>query len=266
MFRFILLSLVLNYVVVGYELSSVHANVESRVAEAKARFKELQANIGREILNSPRTASNTNLRENKGPHLTSGNYWLASYIATSASKCGQPSAIYDVYGQPVVSGCSPTGNANQWYKVTGCAPVSGAPSGVNIVYEMYSSEACSEESQVGSSYTYFLQNCGDSSSTVTYSCFPDGANPTMPWLIPQSPGTPPGYLISQYDSTDTGCSGNPTSYTVLVNGICMNEFEYACPKGNAYSSSTCSGTPYTFQLSQGCSASSSSGYLNYTCS
>lgn len=259
MFRFILLSLVLNYLVVGYELSSVDANVESRLAEAKARFKELQANIGREILNSPRTASNTNLRENKGPHLTSSNTWLASYIATSPSTCGQTNAIYDVYGQPIPDVCAPTGNANQWYKIIGCTDQGN--SGVNIVSQTYSDANC--DNTQGSQYTYFLQNCGDSSATVSYTCFDDDANPAEPWAIPS---TPSGYLISQHTSTDTGCSGNPISYTVLVNGICMNEFEYACPNGEAYSSSTCSGTPYTFALNTGCMQSSSSGSNNnYGC-
>lgn len=262
MFRFILLSLVLNYLVVGYELSSVDANVESRLAEAKARFKELQANIGREILNSPRTASNTNLRENKGPHLTASNIWLASYIATSPSTCGQPGAIYDVYGQPIPPACTPTGNANQWYKVIGCTDQGS--SGVNIVSQTYSDADCTDVQ--GSEYTYFLQNCGDSSATVSYTCFNDNTNSAAPWAIPTQPSTPAGYLISQFSSTDTSCSGNPISYTVLVNGICMNEFEYACPEGKAYSSSTCSGTPYTFALNTGCMQSSSSGSdYNYQC-
>ena len=263
MFRFILLSLVLNYLVVGYELSSVDANVESRLAEAKARFKELQANIGREILNSPRTASNTNLRENKGPHLTANNYWLASYIATSPSTCGQPGAIYDVSGQPIETDCS-TDGVGYWYKVTGCDNIQGG-GGVNIVSQTYSDDTCT--TPVGSEYTYFLQNCGDSSATVTYTCF-DATNSAEPWAVPESPqpSTPPGYLISQFSSTDTGCSGNPISYSVLVNGICMNEFEYACPNAEAYSSSTCSGTPYTFALNNGCMQSSSSGfYYNYQC-
>lgn len=259
MFRFILLSLVLNYLVVGYELSSVDANVESRLAEAKARFKELQANIGREILNSPRTTSNTNLRENKGPHLTASNIWMASYIATSPSTCGQTDAIYDVYGQPIPPACTPTGNANEWYKVTGCT--NQGSSGVNIVSQTYSDADCTNA--VGSPYTYFLQNCGDSSATVSYTCY-DDTNSAEPWKIPTDPQTPAGYLISQYSSTD--CSGIPISYTVLVNGICMNEFEYACPKGKAYSSSTCSGTFYEFELNTGCvQSSSSSSYYNYAC-
>ena len=94
--------LALSCVALGYELSNADSNAESRAAEARSRFKELQANIKEGILSSPRTPINNQLRENKGPHLTAANnYWLISDIATSSSVCGQSGHIYDVYGVPL---------------------------------------------------------------------------------------------------------------------------------------------------------------------
>lgn len=245
MFRFILMLLALNCVALGYELSNADSNAESRAAEARSRFKELQTNIKEGILSSPRTPINNQLRENKGPHLTAANnYWLISDIATSSSVCGQSGYIFDVYGSPLSENqCLSAGNG-QFYQTNACSPASN---GVNLVTEFFNTNDCT--GNPASQSSYFLQNCGDSSSTVSYTCADATANPSQPWLTTT---TPAGYLLAQFDTTDTTCAGVPVGYSVLVNGICQDEFEYNCPNGEAYSSTDCSGTPYTFPLNMGC--------------
>jgi len=245
MFRFILLLLVVNCVALGYELSNADSNAGSRVAEAKSKLKELQTNIKEGILNSPRTARNNQLRENEGPHLTAtNNFWMISNIATTSSQCGNPSFIFDVYGYALSAFQCEAAGDGQYYQTNGC---STAANGINLITYFYTTSDCS--GTPASQSAYFLQNCGDSASSVTYGCADASSNPSQPW---STVTTPSGYLIAGYDSTDTTCGGIPTAYSVLVNGICQGGFEYNCPNGEAYSATDCTGTPYNFPLTMGC--------------
>ena len=174
--------------------------------------------------------------------------------------CGQSGHIYDVYGVPLggpQSLCNGAESSYLYYQTNECRTVSG---GIELVSNFYDTVDCT--GSVESQSSYFLQNC-DGTSTVSYTCVDATSNPSQPWAIAS---TPHGYLLSSYDYSDTDCSGIPTGYSVLVNGICQYQYEYNCPEGESYSTNDCSGTPYTYELTMGCIRNQGSETTtNYAC-